>query len=119
MKSGRGDVVLVSFPFASAAGAKLRPALVVQSDHNNRRLANTILVQITTNTSRADKEATQVLVDPATPAGQSSGLLSRSAITCENIATVDSSKVLRKIGDLSAALMQQVNDALKASLALT
>ena len=119
MKVDRGDVVLVSFPFASAKGSKVRPALVVQSNHNNTRLANTILVQITTNIGRADKEPTQVLIDPDASTGKTSGLLSKSAVTCENIATVDNSKVLRKIGTLSAEAIKQVNDGLKASLAIT
>ena len=48
-----GDVVLVAFPFASGIGSKRRPALVVQSDHNNRRMANTVLAAITTTTHRS------------------------------------------------------------------
>ena len=76
----RGDVVLVHFPFASGRGAKVRPALVVQSDHNNASMANTIVVQITTNLHRMG-EPTQILVDPATPDGRPSGLVSQSAVS--------------------------------------
>ena len=46
----RGDVVLVDWPFAGGAGAKLRPALVVQNDRDNQRLTNTILAMITSVT---------------------------------------------------------------------
>jgi mRNA interferase MazF len=73
MSVQRGDVVLLTAPFASRAGAKTRPMLVVQNDRNNARMANTILVFITTNTSRIG-EPTQVLVDLATPEGRASGL---------------------------------------------
>jgi len=45
----RGDVVLVPFPFQDKPGEKVRPAVVVQSDAENRRLANTILAMITGN----------------------------------------------------------------------
>ena len=38
----RGDVVLVAFPFAAGGAAKLRPALIVQNDGDNQRLANTM-----------------------------------------------------------------------------
>ena len=117
MTVGRGDVVLVRFPFSSAARSKVRPALVVQSDQNNSRMQNTIVVPITTNTSRVG-EATQLLVDPATPSGQSCGLLAPSAITCENIATVHQSRITRTIGHLPDDLMQQVNACLKASLGI-
>jgi mRNA interferase MazF len=118
MRSERGDVVLVSFPFTSGDRSKRRPALVIQSNHNNLRLANTILVQITSNTSRVDREQTQVLIDPDTSDGQTSGLLAASAVTCETIASVANSSITRIIGNLSPALMQHVDDALKKSLEL-
>jgi mRNA-degrading endonuclease toxin of MazEF toxin-antitoxin module len=43
MKVTRGDVVLVDYPF-TAGGAKVRPALVVQNDRDNARMANTVVV---------------------------------------------------------------------------
>ena len=45
----RGDGVIVPFPFHDRPGEKIRPAVVVQSDAENRRLANTILAMITGN----------------------------------------------------------------------
>ena len=45
----RGDIVIVPFPFQDKPGEKIRPAVVVQSDVENRRLANTILAMITGN----------------------------------------------------------------------
>jgi mRNA interferase MazF len=113
----RGDIVLVRFPFASGTGSKVRPALVVQSDRNNVRLANTIVVQITTNVSRVG-EPTQLLVEPSSPDGRSSGLISASAISCENIATVDHSLIVRTIGHLPATMLQLVDNCLKAALGL-
>ncbi len=49
MKFARGEAVLVDFPFTSGTGRKLRPAVVVQNDTNNRRLGTTILALITSN----------------------------------------------------------------------
>jgi mRNA interferase MazF len=82
----RGDVVILSAPFTSRPGAKLRPMLVVQNDRNNGRMANTILAVITTNTSRSS-EPTQVLIDPPTEPGKPSGLVSLSVVSCENLFT--------------------------------
>ncbi len=48
----RGDVVLVQYPYSTGTGSKLRPALVVQPDHNNQRLSHVILAPITTTTHR-------------------------------------------------------------------
>ncbi len=97
----------------------MRPALVVQSDHNNARLVNTILVQVTSNTRRAGKEPTQVLIDVTTADGKQSGLRVTSAVTCENIATQPASDIRRVIGRLPASLMQKVDAALKHSLHLS
>jgi len=91
--------------------------LVVQSDRNNGRLANTIIVQITTNTRRVG-EPTQLLVDPSTADGSSSGLVSRSAVGCENIATIHESRIVRGIGHLPSNMMRQIDDCLKAALGL-
>src|SRR4051794_32471456 len=118
MKVQRGDVVLVDHPFSDASGHKVRPALVVQSDVRNAMLINTILAMITRNVSRVGTDPTQVLVDVSTPDGQQSGLLTTSAVTCGNLFTVHEDRINKKLGALSAALMQRVDDALKAALGL-
>ena len=118
MKVSRGDVVLVDFPFASGAAQKLRPAVVVQNDANNRRLATTIFAPITSNTRHLN-EPTQVALDPNTPDGSLTGLLKPSAIKCENLATVETRLVRRKIGTMPQTLMTPLEAALKASLGLT
>ena len=62
MSIRRGEVVLIDMPFAQGGGSKVRPALVVQSDNNNGRMANTIVAAITRNVSRVH-EPTQLLID--------------------------------------------------------
>ena len=113
----RGDVVIVAFPFSSGTGAKSRPALVVQCDRNNRRLTNVILAAITTTTHRSG-EPTQLLIEVGTPAGQQSGLLKDSVVTCENLTTVAQNRVVRTIGSLPNSVLAQVNECLRASLAI-
>ncbi len=114
----RGDIVLVHYPFASGKGAKTRPALVVQCDKNNRRLKNTILVQITSRTRFADSEPTQLLIELASPAGVESGLIHDSAVSCENLYTVQQNLILHKIGSLPADTMYLIARCLEASLGL-
>jgi mRNA interferase MazF len=118
MRVRRGDIVLVDYPYSDRTGSKVRPCLVVQSDHNNSRLDDTILVTITSRTRLAAIEPTQLAIDVTTPAGRQSGLLFASAIQCENILTVDSGFVVRRIGSLPVDVMQQVNDCLRAALAI-
>ena len=114
----RGDVVLLDFPFAGGAGSKVRPALVVQNDPDNRRLNNSIVVMITSRTDRAAAEPTQVLIELATADGAGTGLLMDSAVNCANVFTVDKRRMLRVIGGLPPSLMQKVDHALKAALAI-
>ena len=113
-----GDVVLLLYPFSSGSGAKRRPALVVQADANNRRLRSTIVAMITSTTTRAAAEPTQLLVDPTGFEGRESGLLRVSAVKCENLFTVDQRLMLRRIGSFSPALMARVDDCLRAALEL-
>lgn len=112
----RGDIVLVDFPFATGGGTKVRPSLVVQSDRNNVRLQDTIVAIITSNMARAASEPTQYLIELSHPDWQSSGLKLPSVVKCENIYTFHNRRILRLIGHLSPATMQQINNCLKASL---
>lgn len=113
----RGDVVLVPFPFQDKPGEKIRPAVVVQNDVDNARLANTIIAMITGNLNDAGQPTT-VIVDPASTAGAGSGLNGPSLIKCYNLATVRQKRVLKTIGRLSAIIMQQIDQGLKHALNL-
>jgi mRNA-degrading endonuclease toxin of MazEF toxin-antitoxin module len=117
MKVQRGHVVLLPIGFTSGIGVKLRPALVVQSDHNNARLNDTIVAIITKTTHRATREPTQLLIDISSPEGQQSGLLHTSAIKCEHLVTVSVADIGRVIGSLPPATMTQIEVCLKAALA--
>ena len=118
MRVQRGDTILVNYPFASGTGSKVRPAIVVQCNRNNGRLQNTIIAQITSRTRYARNEPTQILIEAASDVGQQAGLLMDSAISCENLYTVRTDAIVRKIGTLADSVTQQVNDCLKASLEL-
>jgi mRNA interferase MazF len=117
MNVNRGDIVLLDYPYSTGSGAKVRPALVVQNDRDNRRLLNTIVAQVTSITRRS-LQPTQLLIEISTPAGKQSGLRQDSVVNCVNLLTLDRNKVLRKLGELPDSIMQQVNVCLKAALEL-
>src|SRR5436189_380103 len=102
MPVSRGDVILTYVANVGSPGGKVRPALIVQSDHNNARLNETIIAAITSNTSRVH-EATQLLLEVATPEGMASGLLHDSAVRCERLHSIPQVDVRRVIGNLSNA----------------
>src|SRR6516164_2681799 len=106
MPLNRGDVVLTFVANVGSPGGKVRPALVVQSDHNNSRLNETIIAAITSNISRVHQPA-QLLIDISTPDGVASGLLHNSAVRCERLHSIPQADVRRVIGHLPNALMQK------------
>ena len=99
----RGDVVTVDFSRYDAAD-KVPPALVVQNDRDNTRMARTIVALITSNIGRAGED-TQYLIDRGHPDFAGSGLHRDSAVNCSNLYTIRQSDISRVIGKLSRATM--------------
>jgi len=118
MKVRRGEIVLVDFPYSDQTGSKVRPALVVQADLWNQPLDDTILAMITSSRHRRVGAATQLVIDITTVEGQQTGLRLNSVIQCENLLTYDQALILRVLGRLSAAAMQQIDVCLKAALGI-
>src|SRR5262249_14571120 len=108
----RGDVVEVDWPFSDRTGSKARPAVVVQADFLNGLIDDTVLVQITG--TRHGLPGTEVEIDPA--AEPASGLTKVCYVSCTNLLTLDQSLVLRTVGVLSDAVLQQVEACLKTVL---
>jgi mRNA interferase MazF len=102
------------FPNSDLRTAKLRPAIVIQSDGLNTGLPQVIVAMITSNQQRAN-HLSRVAVSIATAEGQASGLVTDSVIMTDDIATVLSSEINRVIGRLT---MVDVNAALKHTLGL-
>ena len=109
----RGDVVLVDWLFSDRTGSKLRPAVVVQADFLNQRIADTVLVSITT---QGRSSVTEVLLDPAKE--RASGLTRVSYAVCNNFQTLDRALIHSRRGELSAAAVQEIERKIKAALAL-
>ncbi|MCH8046859.1 MAG: type II toxin-antitoxin system PemK/MazF family toxin [Planctomycetes bacterium] len=111
----RGDVILCAFPHSGSPPGKKRPALVVQSDHYNHRIANLLVAGITGNLTNAN-DAAHYLIDVSTPTGQPSGLNRNSLVSCINLAVLPPRDVGRKIGELPDDAMEQISECLKAAM---
>ncbi len=110
----RGDIVLVYFPHSGLRTAKLRPALIIQADNLKTGLRQQIVAMITSNLSRSG-HSSRVLVLLNSGAGKSSGLLTDSVIMTDNLATISETEILRTIGRIQ---MASVDEALACTLAL-
>jgi len=117
-KVQRGDVVVVNFPYSDQTGSKKRPALVVQDDRWNAILDDTIVAFITSGTHRYVGAATQKLIRHGSPEHKGSGLRTDSVVECQTLLTCDQSLITAIIGQLSAGVMNDVDDCLRATLGL-
>jgi mRNA interferase MazF len=113
----RGDITLVELePSRSAEASKLRPAIVVSNDGANAsagRLGRGVVtvVPVTTNVERV--HPFQVLLPAA-----ATGLRADSKAQAEQVRSIDVARIGRRVGRLPAALMRDVDDALRLHLAL-
>jgi mRNA-degrading endonuclease toxin of MazEF toxin-antitoxin module len=110
----RGDVIIVDFRPHDPQG-KVRPALVVQNDRDNSRMANTIVVMLT-SVIRRSAELPQLLIDKSRPDWIASGLHVESVVNCSNIFTMKQQHIIHHIGQLSESTMRQIDACLKAAL---
>jgi mRNA interferase MazF len=117
----KGDCVLVSFPYTTDEGqtqTKRRPAVIISNDYNNGRLDDVLLVPLTSNTTRAGREPTQVVVLMNTPEGQQAGLRLDSVIDCTVIATIPKTLLVSKIGAFPNETMERVDQCLMIAMAI-
>jgi mRNA interferase MazF len=113
----RGDVLIALFPNADGSPPKARPVLVIQGDAYNLKIKNLIVTAITSNLRHASDPAA-LLIDVTSADGRLSGLVQNSVISCINIATIEETLVAKKIGQMSNAIMNQVNNCLGVALEL-
>ncbi|MBV9123828.1 MAG: type II toxin-antitoxin system PemK/MazF family toxin [Planctomycetes bacterium] len=110
----RGEVVEIDWHYSDLSGSKRRPAVVVQADFLNGLLDDTILLKITGR--KYGIPGTEVQIDPTVET--SSGLSKVCYASCKDILTRDQTLVLRTVGVLSDAAMQQIEACLKTVLAI-
>ncbi len=107
----RGEIYWVNWsPGRGSEQGGLRPALIVQNDTGNRVGRTTIVASITTVIK------TYPLMVRCSP--RESGLDRESVIDLASIMTIEKSRLGQKCGRLTAAKMDQVNQAIKDSMGL-
>ncbi len=109
----RGDVFLVAFdPTVGYEIQKTRPAVVIQNDVSNQYSPITIVAAISSQFSTPPFPR-EVVIDPI-----ESGLDKVSAVTVNQIRSVDRKRLIKRIGRLDSAAMERVDKALMISIGL-
>lgn len=112
----RGEIYWADLvPRSGAAQKGRRPVIVASHDGFNRTSGwmSVIVVPVSTSTSQAKRGPTVVEL----PAGDA-GLSKASFAVCHQVTTLDRAKLKSRIGALSARLLMQVEDGLRAALDL-
>jgi mRNA interferase MazF len=99
----RGDVFVASF------GAGRRPGVVVTRDVTIATRSRVTMAPITRRVRGLDTEV---------PVGASEGLPSESVINCDNLETLDTSRLVRRLGQLGPQQRRALDDALRIALEL-
>lgn len=111
----KGTVLLVLFPNSDLLTAKLRPAVVVQSDTLETGLEQLIVAMITSNLSR-EGHPSRIRINKDSEEGKKAGLLTDSIIMTDNLATVRFIEIERTIGILPNKHL--LDDAIRATFGL-
>jgi len=109
----RGEIYLADFdPVIGSEIAKRRPALVIQNDIGNRVSPITIVAAFSSQV-RQPLYPIEVLV--RAPEG---GLSADSTVRLNQLRTMDKSRLIKRLGKVSATTMAAVDMAIKISLGL-
>ncbi len=107
----RGSVYLVNFdPTIGAEIKKTRPAVIISNDVANQYSPIVIVAAIT---GRSKPKFDEVLIEP--PEG---GLTKPSVILPNQIRSIDKRRLVKKIGDLSDKIMEELDIALQITLGI-
>jgi len=108
----RGEVYIVSLdPTAGSEIGKQRPALVISNNINNRNADTVTVVPITSNTAKVYP------FEVFLPKG-AAGLQEDSKVKCEQIRTIDKSRLKRKIGEIGEDILKKVEKAILIHLGI-
>ena len=110
----RGDVIIVNLEPAieSEQKGESRPCVVVQNDRGNKTADTTIIAPLTSAEGKKVYPF-QVLVYKG-----DGGTTKNSIARCEQIRTVDQSRIIRKMGHLNKDTIIRIDYALRRSLDL-
>ena len=109
----RGEVYVVNFdPTVGAEIKKTRPALILQNDIGNRYSTITIVAAITSYAG-GKIYPTEVLLEAV-----KTDLKNDSVVLLNQIRSIDTTRLLKRIGKVDREIMQKIDRALEISIGL-
>lgn len=110
----RGDIYMAELdPVVGSEQGGRRPVLIIQNDQGNRYAPTVIVILLTTSRKKAELP-THVRV-----VGGEGGLWHDSIVLCEQVRTLEKTRLTRYLGALPQRSVQAVERALSISLDMT
>lgn len=110
----RGDIFYADLrPVVGSEQGGIRPVLIIQNDIGNRYSPTTIVITLTSKTT---KSSIPTHVD--IHSSKNNGLKSDSVALCEQFRTIDKSRLKDKIGTVDNDTLINILDAVKISLSM-
>lgn len=109
----RGDILLADLnPFRGSEQGGTRPVVVVQNNIGNK-FSPTIIVASITSKATKSQLPTHVNVKASYD-----GLVEDSIVMLEQMRTIDKTRIIHKLGEVSNSDLHQINCAISVSLGL-
>ena len=99
------DLLLMPFPYSDLSASKVRPVLVISNDRFNESSKDLIVCCVTSNIS---KTFYTILVGKNSL--EEGGLADECCIKVENVAKIDKSKAIKKIGRMNQKSFSEVRE---------
>ena len=110
----RGDIYMadVSFDITGSEQSGFRPVLVVSNNKGNKYAPTVTVVMLSSKTDR-HKLPTHVYLN-----NHKGGLLKDTIALCEQLRTINKSRLTKKVGSLDDFMMNLINRRLRISLGI-
>ena len=99
------DLLLMPFPYSDLSASKVRPVLVISNDRFNGSSQNLIVCCVTSNIS---KNFYTILVEKSCL--EEGELVDECCVKVENVAKIDKSKAIRKLGKINQKTFSEVRE---------
>ncbi len=110
----RGDIILVPFPFTDLTSSKIRPAIIVSP---NPQREDIIIAFISSVVSKPVGN-TEFLLVSNHPDFAATGLKKDSIFKMNKLLTIHNALILRRLGKISPAIQEELDNLLKRALGL-
>jgi len=113
MEVRRGDIFIADLdPVVGSEQGGVRPVVIVQNERGNRFSPTVICAAMTSRTGKHDLP-THVWI-----AARDSGLTRDSLVLCEQVRTLEKSRLRAYAGHIGGLAMRRVDEALRSAMAL-